>query len=1324
MTGASYNVAVNVTALAPGTGTPTGTVTIDDGTDSCGPIDLVAGGGSCSLVSTTAGPKTITATYHGDDDFNVGSGTTAHTVDPDPTSASVSSDFHPSVHGQSVTFTASVSHNAPGSGMPTGTVTFMDGGSSLGPGTLNGAGQATLSTSGLTTATHSIRVVYAGDGNYAGVTSPPFSQVVNQALTTTVVALTSGTDPSTFGSSLIFTATIAPVPPGAGAPTGTVQFKDGAADLGAPATVSAGQATFPTSLLAVGSHTISAVYAGDVDFSGSFDPTGVSQEVDKSASSTSVATSATPLTYGAPVTFTATVSGAGSTPTGTVTFNDGATSLASRSLASGVATFTTLTPLAGGLHAITVAYGGDANYNSSTGTLSGGEQVDKAPLTVTADDKTRPYGQANPVPLTASYTGFVNSEDFITSDLQGSPACSTLADATSSVIGSPYAISCSMGTLTSADYSFTFADGSMTITKATSSTVIASNHDPSVFGQAVTFTATIGGFGAGSATGNVDFIINGGAPQTAAVSGTTATYTTSALAVGTYSVEADYGGDGNMTTSTDTLASNQTVAQALSRTQITSDLSSATRVGDSYNVAVLVTAVSPGAGTPGGAVNVSDGAQTCPVTLSAGAGSCSLTSTSKGRPKTITANYTGNASFAISSVNTIHIVDAVPVANAEPYVAYEAGGSPNKLVVAAPGVLANDTDADNDPLTATNATTPSHGTVVLNLNGSFTYTPTNLYVGPDTFTYTANDSLFDSTPTTVSINVQAVNQPPTFTLDTSTVTVDENQFDSAPDVIANKATLWSQGPGDSGQLALAYKLNVSSTVPNLLSQLGIDSSGTLSFKTVFGVPGSATISVQAVDNGGVAHGGLDTSPAQSFSIVVTYHNQAPIANGDLKSVGQNSSGNTIDVLVNDVAGPPDEQPGGAQRPDHHDRLACTQPAHGHVTIINDNTLIDYTPPPGSSAPRARPELRQLHLHHRRQRDPHQTSSAGTVFLTVTPSVSRYAGSDRYATGVAIVTANYGADQPVIYVATGTNFPDGLAGGGGRRLQPRAAGAASTARAGSIPANINTELNNLIGPDDQDRRPGRHHRRSARRCSTCSPQRRRFLPDGVTRNITRLADDNRYDTAVKISADTYPSPPASRDRLPRQRPGLPRRPVGLGRGRPPRGAAAPRAGQPGQPQPRAQGDGRTRPPGPDPRSTSLAARRPSPRASRSAAARDVPARRPSSPLRRREPLRDGDQDRRLLLPEPGRAARSGDTRQHGLRRLRPQLPRRPRGRRPRRRAGCAAAAGAGHLAEHRRRRGQRPRGDHGGVRADAASSPTASSSSARPGPSRRASSTSW
>src|SRR5205814_642546 len=99
--------------------------------------------------------------------------------------------------------------------------------------------------------------------------------------------------------------------------------------------------------------------------------------------------------------------------------------------------------------------------------------ITKATLTVTADDKSRGYGDANPT-FTASYSGFKNSETLATSGVTGSPSLTTTTTATSSVAGSPYTITAAIGTLAAGNYSFTFVDGDLTITKATL-TVTADN---------------------------------------------------------------------------------------------------------------------------------------------------------------------------------------------------------------------------------------------------------------------------------------------------------------------------------------------------------------------------------------------------------------------------------------------------------------------------------------------------------------------------------------------------------------------------------------------------------------------------------------------------------------------------------------------------------------------------------------------------------------------------------------------------------------------------------------------------------------------------------
>jgi len=101
--------------------------------------------------------------------------------------------------------------------------------------------------------------------------------------------------------------------------------------------------------------------------------------------------------------------------------------------------------------------------------------------------------------------------------------------------------------------------------------------------------------------------------------------------------------------------------------------------------------------------------------------------------------------LALAAANT------APVAAADSYSATQNV----QLVVGSPGVLANDTDAQSNPLTAVIDTNASHGTVALAANGSFTYTPASGYTGPDSFTYHANDGSLNSGIVTVSITVNA-----------------------------------------------------------------------------------------------------------------------------------------------------------------------------------------------------------------------------------------------------------------------------------------------------------------------------------------------------------------------------------------------------------------------------------------------------------------------------------------------------------------------------------------------------------------------------------------
>ncbi len=158
-----------------------------------------------------------------------------------------------STRGQSVTFTATLT----GAANPTGSVTILDGATTLGTAALSG-NTATFTTSALAVGTRSLAAQYAGDANNAAATSAALSHTV--ALAQPTVALTGAASSSTLGQSVAFTATLT----GAANPTGSVTFLDGATTLGT-ATLSGNTATFTTSALAVGTHSLTAQYAGDAN---------------------------------------------------------------------------------------------------------------------------------------------------------------------------------------------------------------------------------------------------------------------------------------------------------------------------------------------------------------------------------------------------------------------------------------------------------------------------------------------------------------------------------------------------------------------------------------------------------------------------------------------------------------------------------------------------------------------------------------------------------------------------------------------------------------------------------------------------------------------------------------------------------------------------------------------------------------------------------------------------------------------------------------------------------------------------------------------------
>ena len=245
-----------------------------------------------------------------------------------PTSPLLTASASSIAAGASITFTDLITP-ASGTGVPTGTVTFYDGTTVLGTGSVNSSGVATYTTTGLAAGTQSITAAYPGDANFTASTSAPVSVAVGAAIGTTT-ALTASTTNTVSGTSILFTATVTPAS-GTAVPTGTVTFYDGTAAIGT-GTLTAGVATFQlTSTLSVAAHSITASYGGAATFSASTSSvTTVTITSPAIGTSTALAASATNAVSGTSITFTATVTPASGTtaPTGSlVTFFDGSTTL-------------------------------------------------------------------------------------------------------------------------------------------------------------------------------------------------------------------------------------------------------------------------------------------------------------------------------------------------------------------------------------------------------------------------------------------------------------------------------------------------------------------------------------------------------------------------------------------------------------------------------------------------------------------------------------------------------------------------------------------------------------------------------------------------------------------------------------------------------------------------------------------------------------------------------------------------------------------------------------------------------------------------------------
>ena len=240
----------------------------------------------------------------------------------------------------------------------------------------------------------------------------------------------------------------------------------------------------------------------------------------------------------------------------------------------------------------------------------------------------------------------------------------------------------------------------------------------------------------------------------------------------------------------------------------------------------------------------------------------------------------GNQTSAITTVSiTVNPINDPPVATADTYTTDE----DITLNIAAPGVLDNDTDPESDPLTAALVSDVSNGSLTLNPNGSFTYTPTTNFNGADSFTYRASDGNQTSAITTVSITVNPINDPPVATADTYTTDEDITLNIAAPGVLDNDTD------PESDPLTAALVSDVSN------GSLTLNPNGSFTYTPTANFNGADSFTYRASD-------GNQTSAITTVSITVNPVNDPPVATADTYTTNQDTTLNVggVGVLNNDA----------------------------------------------------------------------------------------------------------------------------------------------------------------------------------------------------------------------------------------------------------------------------------------------------------------------------------------------------------------------------------------------------------------------------------------
>ncbi|MBB5055739.1 sugar lactone lactonase YvrE [Granulicella aggregans] len=747
---------------ADGSLLPNGTIAIANGTATY----------TTSLLA--AGSHTITATYTGDiNNLPATSNALIQVVNVATTTTTLATSNASVLLTAPVTFTAQVTGNS--SSIPTGNIVFKDGTSTIGTIGVNGSGIATLTTSTLSTGTHTITATYQGDTDYSSSTSAPLTQTVQKVATTSAVI--SSANPANAGATVRFTVTVTAA--NSTSPnvtiTGPVTLMDGSTVLGTGALAAGGSGPatatviIPVSSFGTGSHNVTAAYGGDTNYIGSTS-SALSQSIVLATSSLILSSSASTAIATKPLTFTATLSSTGGTPSGSVTFMDGASAIGSANSNNGIATITT-TALTVGTHTITSVYQGNTNDSAATSnalTIT----ITAATTAVHLAPSQNPTNFGQSLTLTAAVTGNGGTPTGSVTFADGGSNVQTVPVNTSGV--ATYATS----TLTDGTHPFTASySGDNNDLPATSSvlniqvlqtanlTLTSTSPNPSIARSNVHFVATITALQGIQPTGTITFKDGATVLGTGLINGGTATFDTASLSVGTHSIIASYAGDGSTQAITSS-AYPQTINAAGTSVALASSASPATF----GNLLTFTATATSTAGPLTGTVKFEDNGTTIGSGALSSTGVATFsTSTLAAGSHNIVAAYQGDSNDQPASSSTlVQVVERTSTVTL--------ASSQNPLLTLAP-VTITATVANGGGATPTGTVTflqdsVAVSTVPVTAAGTATLAVTSLSAGTHSFTATySGDAInFASTSTALSEMVQLRSTTDTLTTSASSLT--------------------------------------------------------------------------------------------------------------------------------------------------------------------------------------------------------------------------------------------------------------------------------------------------------------------------------------------------------------------------------------------------------------------------------------------------------------------------------------------------------------------------------------------------------------------------